>query len=195
MPEGASSASAPIGPPPADSAAYRWTHRSILSPVYLSDRSGAPGGRLRVDSAQAAVPAGTALLVVLATSRPLDGGLPGLDTALDLVGRLRGRLSAELLVICSRDADPARFAAAVPPGLRGVVSVEHLDRLRPALPALASAAHEFSRLRRSNDVGPKRNAGLVEGVRRAAPTCSSSTTTSARPRPGRRWSRTGCWTP
>ncbi|MCE0536630.1 hypothetical protein LWF15_14060 [Kineosporia rhizophila] len=71
-----------------------------------------------------------------------------------------------LIVVHSRDARPEDFPAAVRELLGDALVLVDLEQVHPSwMPGFASAEDELSSLHRSNDVGWKRNLGIMLAVR------------------------------
>jgi hypothetical protein len=127
-----------------DAAQYRESHSELLRQI-----STTPGR----DAAHLDA-------VVVPTNRGL-AELPGLRLAAQ-VAKDRG---SELIVVCSGKAQAAGVSRQLTRGLDGMVTVVDLDAVSAgAFPYLASSAHPVSWKWRVNDVGVKRNLGLMLGV-------------------------------
>jgi hypothetical protein len=99
--------------------------------------------------------------LLLPTSRPFGDDLPGLNLAVELA------LAHQclLVVICSREAKIEEFPADLAERLGLLLILTSLKDCDPEwLPTLKCTDHKLSKLRRSNDVGSKRNIGLALAV-------------------------------
>ncbi len=145
------------------SADYRWTHRKQLIDIFcgghkLPPDKSAPaenwgptlGSRRPQEQAQLGG-------ILQPTSRRLGLDLPGLALAVELA------LSHQcfLMVICSRQARTIDFPEVYREKLGDMLILIELSDVHPDwLPVLASSANPISKLKRSNDVGSKRNVGI-----------------------------------
>jgi hypothetical protein len=140
---------------PVDSARYRWNHQALLNEVF------APDPPVHQADSGPREPQSRLGAVLLPVSRSFDGNLPGLALAVELARAQE----CFLLVICSRQAKVNDFPPALAKRMGNrLILAELADFSSRWLPVLHSTSHRISKLRRSNDVGSKRNLGLAIAV-------------------------------
>jgi len=153
---------------PDSGADYRASHSGLLTSLYDADRPGLPAEGSDLSHYGP----------LLGAHHPADGHRLGgivVPTCRDFTGTEEGLLFAAriafshgcpLIVIHSQDARAADFPPSVRDLLGDALVLVDLDQVDPSWrPGLTSAEDELGGLHRANDVGWKRNLGLMLAVR------------------------------
>jgi hypothetical protein len=99
--------------------------------------------------------------IVMPTSRRLDEPRSGVGLAAELAAELgRGGNTPPVVLLCSGAARSQHLPRHLFKGIK-VLAIDMPAGYSPVWPAMRTAEHILSRFRRSNDVGLKRNLGLV----------------------------------
>jgi hypothetical protein len=131
---------------------YRSDHAGMLVPISLGHADPAARGP---DA------------IVVPTSRSPVGVEGTLLPGLRLASELATEFGCPLLVVCSREAVPQDVRRALTPSGGPGLEVVHLDEVDHRVHhQFQTTRHPLSRLWRNNDVGPKRNHGLLQAVAR-----------------------------